>query len=151
MPVRSKCTFLKGANFADHREFLDFMLVVKAILIQDDMELLCLVIWHSWFHHNSFIHNESGLMPCLVESDAHTMVNLTNSDSAHFSEVGLIIKDIRILLGCSANCFIAFIPKSANLAAHVLAKLSLSFDSAKFWREECPPAIAQAVLGDCHP
>ncbi|KAK3185095.1 hypothetical protein Dsin_032381 [Dipteronia sinensis] len=68
---------------------------------------------------------EAGLLPCLIESDALAVVNLIRSSSIPFSETGLIIKDIRLMLENSPGCMVVFVPRKANMAAHELAKYSV--------------------------
>lgn len=91
---------------------------------------------------------ESGLSPCLVESDSQVVVSMINSGVAPISNVGLVISDILDLVNASPFCCVCFAPHKANMVAHCLAKLGLSnvFDS--FWMEEVPPCMALVVLGE---
>ena len=76
------------------------------------------------------------------------VVNLISSRCFPYSEVGLIIKDICLLCERTSVCRVEFTPRKANMAAHCLAKLSLSLDGNYFWMEECPPSVVPVVLGD---
>ncbi|KAK3228735.1 hypothetical protein Dsin_000616 [Dipteronia sinensis] len=89
------------------------------------------------------------LFPCFIESDVQVVVNLINIPDIPCSEVGLIIKDIKILLEEFSNCNIVFAPRYSNKAAHELARIGLSADEGLFWLEECPPSLRHVVLGDC--
>ncbi|KAK3188891.1 hypothetical protein Dsin_028452 [Dipteronia sinensis] len=92
---------------------------------------------------------DSWLLPCSVESDAQVIVNLINSDDTPLSEVGLIVNDINRFLGSNQGCSISFVPRTANRAAHGLAKFSLSANFDNFWMEEVLPCVAPHVHEDC--
>ncbi|KAK3204451.1 hypothetical protein Dsin_018497 [Dipteronia sinensis] len=92
---------------------------------------------------------EVGLAPCFIESKAQVVANLFNSDNVPFADVGLILKDCKLLLEASLGCCVGFAPTLANKATHGFAKLGLSLYSDCFWIEECPSNVASIVLGDC--
>ncbi|TXG70342.1 hypothetical protein EZV62_005277 [Acer yangbiense] len=92
---------------------------------------------------------DCGLLPCSLESDAQVVVNFIDMDGFHCSEVGLFVKDIRLFLERFPLWSISFTPRSANVAAHCLVKLGLSFIVDRFWIEECPPSVYPVVLGNC--
>ncbi|KAK2652478.1 hypothetical protein Ddye_012363 [Dipteronia dyeriana] len=78
---------------------------------------------------------DSGLWPCVVESDSQTVVSMINSGSAPLSDIGLIIEDILDLLKGPLICSVNFISRKANLAAHCLAKHGVVSDLIVFgWR-----------------
>ncbi|KAK2639502.1 hypothetical protein Ddye_027297 [Dipteronia dyeriana] len=81
----------------------------------------------------------SGLNPCIFESDAHEVVYIINSRVSPLSEIGLIISDIMRLLDGPFNFHVTFAPRSANRVAHGLAKLGLKIVNNLFFIEECPP------------
>ncbi|KAK3195446.1 hypothetical protein Dsin_026756 [Dipteronia sinensis] len=93
---------------------------------------------------------ESGLWPCEVEIDARNVVHLIGSPNPLLSEIGLVIKDIKLILETSPKCSMAFV-RSANMVAHHLAKLGLEMDNDCFWMEDCPPPprVVPFVLGGC--
>ncbi|KAK1551128.1 hypothetical protein Q3G72_030748 [Acer saccharum] len=45
-----------------------------------------------------------GLVPCIVESDALTVVNLVNSNQPPPAEIGIAIQDVILLLRSNSNC-----------------------------------------------
>ncbi|KAK3230934.1 hypothetical protein Dsin_002815 [Dipteronia sinensis] len=92
---------------------------------------------------------DSGLWPCEVEIDTQTIVNLIESPGSPLSDIGLVIKDIELFLESSPACTVAFIPRSANMVAHSLAKLGLSVDNDCFSEEDYPPVVVLFLLGDC--
>ncbi|KAK2634825.1 hypothetical protein Ddye_029617 [Dipteronia dyeriana] len=79
---------------------------------------------------------ESGLMPCEVESDAPAVVNLIHTDNPPLSDIGTIICDIVHFLDCHPQCLVGFAPRSTNRAAHSLAKFGLTLGDDCFWMEE---------------
>ncbi|KAK2644314.1 hypothetical protein Ddye_019509 [Dipteronia dyeriana] len=78
---------------------------------------------------------DSSLVPCLVESDAQVVVNLINSSDALFLEVGMIIKDIMLLLEDYPGCCVHFALRKANMDVHGKKKQQsrqvLLFDSER--------------------
>ncbi|KAL5789700.1 hypothetical protein ACOSQ2_004588 [Xanthoceras sorbifolium] len=90
----------------------------------------------------------SGLLPALIESDCLLAVSAINSDHVYFFEVGLIIHDIVDLLRCNPGSVVSFIPRSANMAAHHLARFALRLDSDCFWMEDFPSIIQDVLFSD---
>ncbi|KAK2654369.1 hypothetical protein Ddye_014225 [Dipteronia dyeriana] len=89
---------------------------------------------------------DSSFIPLCIESDAQVVVYLLNSLSDPLSEIGLILKDIRLLLEDSPCCSVKFVSRLSNMAVHGHAKFGLSIETDLFWMEETPPVIVQAVL-----
>ncbi|KAK3228183.1 hypothetical protein Dsin_008045 [Dipteronia sinensis] len=81
--------------------------------------------------------------------DVQNVVQLIDSPDTLLSEIGLVIKDIKLVLEICHACSVAFVPRSANMVAHHLAKLGLSVDNDCFWLEDCPSRVVPFVLGDC--
>ncbi|KAK2635434.1 hypothetical protein Ddye_030226 [Dipteronia dyeriana] len=78
---------------------------------------------------------ESGIWPCMIESDAQVVVSMINSDLLPLDEIGLVINDIVDLLRSLPQFKVCFISRKANMAVHCLAKLGLSLESDLFcWR-----------------
>ncbi|KAK2645800.1 hypothetical protein Ddye_020995 [Dipteronia dyeriana] len=92
---------------------------------------------------------ETGLVPCVMESDAQVVINLLNSVLAPLSDVGLIIQDIFSFCEKYFSCSFNFVPRHGNMVAHCLAKLGLSSSVDDFWMEDCPPSVIPEVLRDC--
>jgi hypothetical protein len=62
--------------------------------------------------------------------------------------LGVVISDILSVL-CEGNVLsVNFVPHGANVVAHGLAKLALSFVSESVWLEDCPIYVESLVLGD---
>ncbi|KAK3217731.1 hypothetical protein Dsin_011701 [Dipteronia sinensis] len=81
---------------------------------------------------------ESGLWPCILESDSQVAISLINSNIAHMADIGLIVGDIQNIVIGSPSCKVCFISRKANKVACGLAKLGLSIESM----EEVPPSVA---------
>ncbi|KAK3195671.1 hypothetical protein Dsin_026981 [Dipteronia sinensis] len=92
---------------------------------------------------------EVGLFPCSIEYDVLVVIKVLQSDSDPFSEVGLVLHDIRLLLPRDSSSLVSFVLRNANMAAHGLAKFALSIDIDRIWLEDCPPVVAPIFLGDC--
>ncbi|TXG66886.1 hypothetical protein EZV62_008161 [Acer yangbiense] len=69
----------------------------------------------------------SGLELVEVESDAQVVVNLINSKSHNYAEVGMIICDIVELLKSMLGSRVSYASREVNVVAHELAKLGLPF------------------------
>lgn len=92
---------------------------------------------------------ETGLWPCLVETDAQVEVKLVNFNTILLSDVGIYIRDIHSLFDVLNSCPGQFVPRKANMASHSLAKFGLSCVSNCFWMEDYPPGVVHVVLGNC--
>ncbi|KAK3230173.1 hypothetical protein Dsin_002054 [Dipteronia sinensis] len=91
---------------------------------------------------------DSGLLPCMVESDPQVVDKLINWCDIPISDIGTLISDIRFFGGCHSNCRIVFPPRKTNMVAHNLAKFGLTIDDDLFSMEEIPRCVASIVLGD---
>ncbi|KAL5758555.1 hypothetical protein ACOSP7_021166 [Xanthoceras sorbifolium] len=89
---------------------------------------------------------DASLCPCLLESDASTVVDLISSKDCPTSGVGLIISDILKLMDVACCACIAFIPRVANKPADGLAKMGLSMVGELVFIEEVPSCIQQSSL-----
>ncbi|KAK3230321.1 hypothetical protein Dsin_002202 [Dipteronia sinensis] len=90
---------------------------------------------------------DSGLLLTVFESDAKVVVDLINSGTAPRDETGTVIADILRLIH-SHHFQVSFAPRSANMIAHSLAKLSFSFED-RFYLETYPPCLERLVTADC--
>ncbi|KAK1559411.1 hypothetical protein Q3G72_014197 [Acer saccharum] len=86
-----------------------------------------------------------GSLPCVVETNAFSVVNLIHDNCAPIYEIGIVVSDIKGLLVCHPECKIVFTSRSSNMVAHHLAKFGLRLDEAKFWLEEVPHCVTPIV------
>ncbi|KAK2662048.1 hypothetical protein Ddye_000622 [Dipteronia dyeriana] len=91
---------------------------------------------------------DSGLNPCIFESDVWGVVDIINSRVPPLSEIGLVISDILRLLDGPFNLHVTFDPRFMNKAAHGPAKLGLKIANNLFLMEECPLCLDSTVMGN---
>ncbi|KAK3198821.1 hypothetical protein Dsin_022236 [Dipteronia sinensis] len=92
---------------------------------------------------------DSGLNPVIVESDAAVVVEWINGGDILYSEIGVIISNIKNLLQQIHCAAVAFVPRSANQVAHCLAKYALSCNEDRYWLEEVPICANKLVVAEC--
>ena len=100
-----------------------------------------------YVHRGLLFVRDAGLLPCVVETDAQVVVKLIESSNAPLSDVGIIICDIFDFLDWHPDVKVVFASRKTNMAAHKLARLGLSIDSALFWMDEAP-CVAPVILDD---
>ncbi|KAL5782947.1 hypothetical protein ACOSP7_007976 [Xanthoceras sorbifolium] len=91
-----------------------------------------------------------GIWPSIIESNAEAVVNLINinRDLMPLSEIGIFVKDIRVLLSELNIARVSFVPRLANSVAHSLAKFAVSLLSDGFLVDCIPPSVESCVLSD---
>ncbi|KAL5776792.1 hypothetical protein ACOSP7_009718 [Xanthoceras sorbifolium] len=89
-----------------------------------------------------------GIWPSIIESDAEAVVNLINGDLMPLSEIGIFVKDIRVLLSELNIARVLFVPRLANSVAHGLAKLVVWLLSDGFLVDCVPPSVESCVLSN---
>ncbi|KAK2649623.1 hypothetical protein Ddye_017112 [Dipteronia dyeriana] len=78
-----------------------------------------------------------GFYPVVLDSDAKWVVDLINSGNETQAEIGAIVEDI-LVISKQFNIPISFVPRAANMAAHVLANNGLRSCTDQVWYEEVP-------------
>jgi len=63
------------------------------------------------------------------------------------SYLGELIKEIRLHQSCFDMCQIRSIPRSCNIAAHVMTQVAL-FDPNRIWIEEVPHQLNEVYFHD---
>ncbi|KAL5756241.1 hypothetical protein ACOSQ2_020987 [Xanthoceras sorbifolium] len=91
---------------------------------------------------------ELDLLPVIVETDFLDVATTINNPSVYFSEVGLVISDIVDLLGRCPRSKVLYVPRSANIVVHTLARFALEIDSDRFWQNYYPNCISEALEFD---
>ncbi|KAL5755139.1 hypothetical protein ACOSP7_023359 [Xanthoceras sorbifolium] len=89
-----------------------------------------------------------GIWPSIIESDAEAVVNLINGDLMPLFEIGIFVKDIRVLLSELNIARVSFVPHLANSVAHGLAKLAVSLLSDGFLVDCVPHSVESCVMSD---
>ncbi|KAK3187896.1 hypothetical protein Dsin_027457 [Dipteronia sinensis] len=91
---------------------------------------------------------DSGLLPCVLESDAAVVVKWINDESHLDSECGGLILDILELISCMNGVLVNFVLRLANQVAHGLAQNGLVCAEDAFWMEEFPGYVRGVVIAD---
>ena len=91
---------------------------------------------------------DAGFAKLEIEGDNVTMMRSLASSSTNQSRLGNIYEDIRVLAaGCRCLSFL-WVKRSANRAAHSLAKHASLIEEDVYWMEESPPPAIQALYLD---
>ena len=84
----------------------------------------------------------------IVESDALNVVKAICNNDGDLSREGAIMDEIRLLGQAFEAIRWRKIPRSANRAAHRLAKEAVGNTGIKFWKEVGPPWLHDIVVED---
>ena len=90
---------------------------------------------------------QHGLVNVIVESDAQIVVSVIKSSTALNSSVGIVLNDGHSLLGNLEGCSLVHVQRSANQAAHYLARSFVSRSDIREWSES-PPSFLTNVLAN---
>uniref|UniRef100_A0A803Q693 RNase H type-1 domain-containing protein n=1 Tax=Cannabis sativa TaxID=3483 RepID=A0A803Q693_CANSA len=83
-----------------------------------------------------------------VESDSLVSVQAINSSVVMYSAFGLIVQDCKSLLDSMNNVSLRFVKRSANRAAHVIARQSQLFADRMFTKDDIPSELKVVLLSD---
>uniref|UniRef100_A0A803P0J9 Reverse transcriptase domain-containing protein n=1 Tax=Cannabis sativa TaxID=3483 RepID=A0A803P0J9_CANSA len=83
-----------------------------------------------------------------IETDALMVSNAIHNPPVAFTAFDDLILDITSLLSFFPRAVVAHVKRSANMAAHGLAKFALKLDEDCVWLESCPPPIYSIVVND---
>ena len=91
---------------------------------------------------------DAGFAELEIEGDNVTVMRSLASSSTSQSRLGNIYEDIRVLAaGCRCLSFL-WVKRSANRAAHLLAKHASLIEEDVCWMEESRPPAIQALYSD---
>ncbi|TXG55739.1 hypothetical protein EZV62_017052 [Acer yangbiense] len=54
--VRSSCPFSLSFNWKNHASALDLLLFCSKVLVREELELLCVILWRCWWRRNQLVH-----------------------------------------------------------------------------------------------
>ncbi|KAG7991176.1 hypothetical protein I3843_02G061900 [Carya illinoinensis] len=80
--------------------------------------------------------------------DAKAIIEAVKNTEEDWSDIGLLIEDIRNVLSNRKDWFIQFDYRERNSVTHNLAKAALNFDEERVWIEEVPDCIVDSLEQD---
>ena len=86
-----------------------------------------------------------------IETDAQQLVNLWSSSTYERSEVAAILLEVRELTGNLSSFSLNFVPREANLLAHLCAKQCSSVRRRCLWINYIPTFHDACIKKDCNP
>uniref|UniRef100_A0A803PCK9 Reverse transcriptase domain-containing protein n=1 Tax=Cannabis sativa TaxID=3483 RepID=A0A803PCK9_CANSA len=92
-----------------------------------------------------------GLEDVFIETDSLMVVQAMNSTVHMPSYFGLLVEDCRLILSSLKNIFISFVYRSANKAAHSLARTSCSLSGCLFNERNAPIFLKNIVMAEAIP
>lgn len=84
---------------------------------------------------------EMGLSKVVLEGDALEVVGALCNEDGVLGRYGPIIQDIKASLGFFQDVVVQHVKRDANGEAHRLAKLALTFEDNRVWREDFPISL----------
>ena len=86
-----------------------------------------------------------------MERDTVKLMKTIMSSKANYSRLGHIYKDIGYMVLNLQAFFVSCVKRSANSAAHSLARYARQVDDEVVWLEESPPPILETLyLDNCY-
>uniref|UniRef100_A0A803Q3I7 RNase H type-1 domain-containing protein n=1 Tax=Cannabis sativa TaxID=3483 RepID=A0A803Q3I7_CANSA len=132
-----------GAIIRDHNGSVvaAYSKVVQGSFRSDEMEAKALFHALNWASQNRFAVTH-------IETDALRVSNALSFVSQDLSCFSDLIMDVRCLLSFFPQVLVTHVKRSANQAAHGLAKFSLGLDDDFCWIGEVPYPIFSVVVND---
>ena len=91
---------------------------------------------------------EAGFRELIIEGDNATVMKTIMSSDINLSRLGHIYKDIGCMVLTLQTCSFSCVKRTANSAAHALAKYARQVEDEVVWLEESPPPILEALYLD---
>lgn len=86
-----------------------------------------------------------GVMEVSVRSDCLNLIQVLVGNAVVRSYLGSIIYDCRAISGLLSSCVFQYVPRSANRAAHALAKAVGSHAGRMYWEGVPPPFLLDLI------
>ncbi|XP_042974735.1 uncharacterized protein LOC122306372 [Carya illinoinensis] len=84
----------------------------------------------------------------LLGWDAKNVVDAVNSNQEDSSWLGQVIEDLQHVMAANPEWVLDFVHRSANVGAHIAAKLAVNVASEVVWLEDGPAVIKRVILDD---
>lgn len=91
---------------------------------------------------------ECGFSKLVVEGDNQMVMSVLEMRKSLSSRVGHILQDVLCLLNCLRWSQVQCIRRSANTAAHALARHAKNVTHELIWIEDSPPPAIEALFLD---
>lgn len=91
---------------------------------------------------------ELGIQRIHVEMDCRQAVSMVNSAPRNLSVAGPIVEDIKELMHGWMGCKTTWRRRSANRAAHILAKVAVGDGISQVWRHASPDCILSIIADE---
>ena len=99
-------------------------------------------------HHALEFAMECGFSELVVEGDNQSVMDALKWEKSLSSRVGHIFQDVLCLLKGLCWSQVQFVRRSANTAAHALARHAKNVSHEIIWMEDSPPLAAEALYLD---
>ena len=84
----------------------------------------------------------------IIEVDSQIIVKALKRNTLDLLPFGLIIDDCKSYTKDIDQCHVSFVRRSANVAAHCLARAACSLSGQEVWVGTPPPLISDVLLSD---
>jgi ribonuclease HI len=92
-------------------------------------------------------HNQQHFV---IESDSAEVVQMLNNNARDLSPLGHLVAEVKTLMSSGQIVGISKIPRSQNIASHLLAGFGRSNDRTEVWLGSGPESILGSLLRDCN-
>jgi hypothetical protein len=92
-----------------------------------------------------------GYSRVILKGDSLEIVNSLQMDGSCWSRYGAMINDAKVLLNSIQEWKVCHAKRTANVAAHLLAKHGLTVEAECMWQSDFPAFLSDIVLVDQGP
>ena len=90
---------------------------------------------------------QRGVQKLHLETDCQTVAGMLNEKKRNLSAMGQVVEEVKSMCSLLADCKITWVRRTANRAAHVLAKLGISNRASMLW-DLVPPDCILSIVSD---
>lgn len=123
------------------------------VLLETTMVLLLLLLQNASIHlclpfFGLSIAKRLGYQNFILEGDASKVFRPGSGLSIDISVSGIVLENINVLVSFFQSCILSWRRRSANMAAHLLAKFSKCLDEVVIWLDFPPDCIGQVLASE---